>query len=133
MIEAVTAIIGQEVEMANKYRILSDGGAEELFFAVEETSCCMRQVKQCVPDCVPWKLDILYTQNGASQLAYRLEREFTCTFCCFNRPVVTVTDMISNQKIGSIQDPFACCNLTFHVRDQNDTDVLLANGGCCQW
>merc|ERR1719266_1741907 len=74
MIEALTAIIGQEIEMANKYKIFADGGNEELFYAVEETDCCMRQLKQCAPDCAPWKLDILYTQGGAQTLVYKLER-----------------------------------------------------------
>merc|ERR1740121_999394 len=110
-IEALTAIIGQEVEMANKYQIFSDGGGEELFFAAEETDCCTRQLKQCCPDCAPWHLNILYTYQGHQQLVYRMERPWTCTFCCFNRPVVEVTDMTTMTKIGSISDPWACCDL----------------------
>eukprot|EP00928_Gymnodinium_smaydae_P016657 TRINITY_DN16288_c0_g1_i1.p1 TRINITY_DN16288_c0_g1~~TRINITY_DN16288_c0_g1_i1.p1 ORF type:complete len:388 (-),score=74.48 TRINITY_DN16288_c0_g1_i1:324-1433(-) len=133
MIEALTAIIGQEIEMPNRYKIFADGGEEEIFFAAEETNCIMRQVKQCFPDCAPWKLNILYTQGGNNQLVYRLDRDFSCTCCCFNRPVVNVTDVTSGQKIGSFQDPFACCDLTFRLRDANDNDVLKAAGGCCQW
>jgi len=133
MIEALTAIIGQEVEMPNRYKIFNGDTQEELFFAVEQTDFCTRQVKQCLPDCAPWKLDILYTQGGAQQPAYKLERDWTCTFCCFNRPVVTVTDAVTGEKIGSLQDPFACCDLTFTVRDSMDNAALKLNGGCCQW
>lgn len=132
LIEAVTSIIGQEVEMANKYSIKSDGG-EELFFAVEKTDCCTRQAKQCCPDCAPWSVDVMYTQGGANQTAFQLKRDFTCTCLCFNRPNVDVIDATSGNKIGSIKDPFACCDLTFNVRDQEDSTVLKANGGCCQW
>merc|ERR1712176_12997 len=119
--------------MANKYKVFADGGQDELFYAVEETDCCIRQLKQCAPDCAPWKLDILYTQGGAQTLVYKLEREATCTCLCFNRPVVTVTDVAQGKKIGSIQDPFACCDLTFTIRGPDDEDALKANGGCCQW
>lgn len=133
MSEAFSAVLGKEIELGNKYRILAEGGAEELFFAAEETSCCMRQAKLCAPDCAPWKLNILYTQGATPQLVYRMEREWTCTCCCFNRPVLTVTDVTTDQKIGSIKDPFSCCNLTFHIRDPKDDDVLRAKGGCCQW
>eukprot|EP00421_Protoceratium_reticulatum_P073145 CAMPEP_0168407218 /NCGR_PEP_ID=MMETSP0228-20121227/26049_1 /TAXON_ID=133427 /ORGANISM="Protoceratium reticulatum, Strain CCCM 535 (=CCMP 1889)" /LENGTH=64 /DNA_ID=CAMNT_0008420881 /DNA_START=6 /DNA_END=197 /DNA_ORIENTATION=- len=62
--------------------------------------------------------------------AFNMKRDFTCTCCCFNRPVVEMTDVASGQKIGSIQDPWACCDLTFSVRDPSDTTVLKANGGC---
>mmetsp|Transcript_47453 Transcript_47453/g.113881 ORF Transcript_47453/g.113881 Transcript_47453/m.113881 type:complete len:250 (+) Transcript_47453:68-817(+) len=131
IMEAITAIIGQEVEMANKYKILANG--EQIFFAVEQTDCCSRQLKQCLPDCAPWNLDILYTQGGASMQAFHLQRDFTCTICCLNRPVVNVTDVTTGQEIGSIQDPCACCDLTFAVRGPDGEDALKAKGGCCQW
>lgn len=132
-VEAITAMLGIEVEMANKYRIYADGGEQELFYAVEQTSCCQRQLKQCLPDCAPWQVDVLYTQDGSQEKAFRMERDFTCTCCCLNRPVVNVTDAKSNDKLGSIRDTFACCDLTFLVRDAADQEVLRARGGCFQW
>jgi len=135
IIEAITAIIGQEIEMGNKYKITAEDESQELFFAVEETDCMTRQFKQCCPDCAPWNLKIMYTQGGANQEAFKLNREWTCTFCCFNRPVVDIVDVPSGQKLGSISDPFACCDLTFSVKEPSEkTDtVITANGGCCQW
>jgi hypothetical protein len=132
MIEALTAIIGQEIEMGNKYKIMTQS-EEEIFFAVEETDCMTRQLKQCCPDCAPWSLGIAFTQGGANQKVFHMKRDWTCTFCCFNRPVVEVIDVPSGQKLGSISDPFACCDLTFDVRDPGDQTVIKANGGCCQW
>merc|ERR1712113_15299 len=55
---------------------------------------------------------------------------FTC--CCFNRPVVDLIDEASGQKIGSIRDPWACCDLTFTMRDEQDEDAIFIKGGCCQ-
>uniref|UniRef100_A0A7S4QGY9 Phospholipid scramblase n=1 Tax=Alexandrium monilatum TaxID=311494 RepID=A0A7S4QGY9_9DINO len=133
IIEAVTAIIGQEIEMANKYKIV-DGDNNQQFFAAEETGCCTRQLKQCAPDCAPWSVGIAYTPPGGPEMkAFTLKRDWTCTCLCFNRPVVDVYDDATKQKLGSISDPFACCDLTFSIRDPSDNLVLKANGGCCQW
>lgn len=132
MLEAMTAALGTEIEMPNKYKIYNES-KEEIFFAVEKTGFCARQLKQCLGDCTPWDVEILYTEGGRNQVAYRLKRDWTCTVCCFNRPVVEVHDAVTGEKVGSLQDPFACCDLTFHVRDSEDKNVLDVNGGCCQW
>jgi len=138
MLEAVTAALGTEVEMANKYEIYGQNrGAElsetHLFYAVEETDFCTRQVKSCCPDCAPWNVSIFYTEGGQQQLALKLERPCTFTCCCFNRPTVEVKNVVSGQVMGSLVDPFACCNLTFSVQDPQQNLLLKANGGCCQW
>lgn len=117
--------------MANKYKIMS--GGREIFFAVEKTDCLTRQVKQCLPDCAPWNLDIMYTEGGYNQPAFTMKRDWTCTCCCFNRPVVVMQDATTGRPIGSITDPFACCDLTFAIRDPEDNVMIKANGGCCQW
>merc|ERR1712232_695589 len=132
LVQALTAVIGVEVDMANKYKILDENG-QEYFFAVEQTDFCTRQMKrgQCA-DCVGWNADVLYTFGGASQQFLHMSRDHSCTCCCFNRPVVDITDVASGQKIGSIKDPFACCDLTFTLMDAQDNDVLYAKGGCCQ-
>lgn len=133
-IEALTAVMGAEIEMANKYEIFS-GQGKPIFFAGEETSFCKRQMKNYCADCSPWDVDILYIENGAQRNAFKLERPWTCTCCCFNRPVVDVKDAASGESIGSLRDPFACFDLTFSIRDPADPPetVLKASGGCCQW
>jgi len=131
-VEAITAALGMELEMANKYKVFASGGEQELFYAVEQTEFCTRQLKNCCPDCAPWHLHVLYTEGGGNQVAYELNRDCTCTCCCFNRPVVEIKDA-TGAKVGSIRDPFACCDLTFTLRDSADAEVLKAKGGCCQW
>jgi len=131
-IEAITALLGQEVEMANKYKVYDQTGERELFYAVEKTDFCTRQLKQCCGSCAPWSVDIFYTERGDRELAYHLERPWTCTCCCLNRPVVDVIDVPTQTKIGSITDPCTCFNLSFAVKDKNGDVPLTVTGGCCQ-
>jgi hypothetical protein len=131
MVEALTAALGAEVEMANKYNVLDDSG-KAIFFAKESTDCCTRQLKSCFGDCAPWELDMWYLPDGSDQPAFYLKREWTCTCCCLNRPKITMTDA-AGETLGSIQDPFACCNLTFTIRDESDESIATIEGGCCQW
>lgn len=135
LLEAATAIMGQEIEMGNKYKVFAGSEKDtgrEIFFAAESTGFCTRQLKQCCGDCAPWDLQVLYTEDGKSDLAFKIERGWTLTCCCFNRPVATMTDADGN-KIGSLRDPFACCDLTFSIRDEHNHDKIHAKGGCCQW
>jgi len=131
LIEAATAMLGQEVEMANKYKIFDERN-DEIFYAVEQTDCCMRNLKQCLGDCASWKVDILYTKDGNKQHAYRLERPFTCTCGPCNRPTVTVTDNNTGDPIGKIMDPCTCCGLDFRIKDKDDNQVMNVHGSCCQ-
>jgi hypothetical protein len=132
-IEALTAALGNEFEMPNKYSISFDDDDEQVFFAAEQTDCCRRQQKQCCPDCAGWELSFLYTKGGNSIPAFEMKRDCTFTCCCFNRPKAALTYHESEEVIGYLKDPFACCGLTFDVLDENEEVVMHANGGCCQW
>lgn len=135
MLQEVTAILGAEIEMANRYRVLDRAG-NQLFYAVEHTNCCVRQLqKGCCHDCAPWSVDVLYTPPGALQQRFMsLRRPCQLTCCCVNRPVATVVDDETQATLGSFRDPCSCCLLRFQVRDATDNDVLIVNGGhcCCQ-
>jgi len=131
IVEAVSAALGHEIEMANKYTVYAPGKVP-VFFAAEQTDFCTRQAKGFCPDCAPWHLDVVYTKDGRSDRAFNLERDCTCTCCCFNRPRVEIKDASTGRLIGSITDPWACCDLTFTLRDAQDNTVLKAVGGCCQ-
>lgn len=39
---------------------------------------------------------------------------------------------MSNAKIGSVQDPWSCCDTTFVIYDENDNAILKVHGSCCQ-
>merc|ERR1719446_1071025 len=96
MLQEVTALLGAEIEMANKYNIL-DGAGNQIFYAVEETDCCRRQLQNgCCHDCAPYDVNILYTPPmNQRQLFVRMTRAFQCTCCCINRPVADVNDVTS--------------------------------------
>lgn len=130
-LEAVSAILGAEIEMANKYQIFNQDGSEQLFYAVEQTDFCTRQLKQCCGDCAAWNVDILYTQGGRSDQAFKLHRDFTMTCCCLNRPAVDV-NTAQGQKIGTLRNPCTACDLVFDIEDATGTPLLKINGSCCQ-
>lgn len=134
LLQEATALLGAEIEMANKYRILDHVG-NQMYYAVERTDCCRRQMQNsCCHDCASWEVDVLYTPPGAlSQHFLALRRPCQLTCCCLNRPTADVVDTAgpAQQKIGSFRDPCTCCNLRFEVRDAADNDVLVVNGGCC--
>lgn len=136
--EQLSYAMDVDIEMGNKYRVVAgpnhpEGPNHQIFFGIERTDCCMKQMKTSCRDCAPWDLDILYTEgNNRPTTAFRLRREWTFTCCCFNRPKVDVLSS-SGQVIGSIVDPYSCCgNLTFQILGPQGQEVLTADGGCCQ-
>lgn len=131
-LEAAAALLGQEVEMANKYSAMDKYTGQPLFYVVEQTDFCTRQIKQCCNDCAPWSADILYTGAGYPQRALRMERPWTCTCCCFNRPTVHIMDAMNGQPLGSITDPCNCCGMDLTTYDPYGNTLFSANGGCCQ-
>lgn len=134
-IEAVSAFAGagQEFEMPNKYKVLDPDG-NQVFFIVENTDMCTRQCKNCAGDCAPWNVQIrVIAEDGSAEEAYTLERPWTCTCCCFCRPTVTITNVRTGDVVGKMIDPFACCDLTFKIKDGDDEDQMYVKGGCCQW
>jgi len=129
VLEAATAIVGTQIQFANKYKILDVEG-RQIFFAAEETSLMKRQLKMFCPTCAPWKVGIALTDE-TNEKAFIVDRPCTCTICCWNRPVANISDA-SGTPLGTIQDPFLCCNYMFTVKDPSENDVLYVDGGCCQ-
>lgn len=132
LLQEITALLGDEIEMANKYDIMDQAG-NKLFFAVERTGCCRRQMQSmCCHDCASWEVDVLYTPPGSvNQTFLELKRPCQLTCCCLNRPVANVVEATTQTKIGSFRDPCTLCSMRFQVRDERDNDVLEVNGGCC--
>lgn len=152
ILEAASALLGTELEMANRYSIYAKGSGKDtssMFYAVEKTDFFRRMMKtSCCNDCMSWDVDVLYTGNpqqlytadgqlytgkAEPEKFLGIKRSFTYTCCCFNRPVADVILEPSGQKIGSIRDPWALCNFTFDLRDAEDESVYKVDGGCCQW
>lgn len=158
MLETAAGLFGElmgidaELEMANKYVIRTEQG-HPLFFAVEQTDFCNRQ---CGGDCRGIDIDmvvlgqdpnIMAQADGnydwsfnpfpkvdltGSQKFIHLHKDCQCTCCCFNRPIINVTDGNTGQIVGKIKNPWACCDMTFDLMDANDQPTLTSKGGCCQ-
>ena len=68
------------------------------------------------------------------EMCLEFERPCTCTFLCFDRPVLKVYHTEGGQKryIGKVVDNCDCLNFTFDVRDANNDLVFYVKGECCQ-
>lgn len=132
LLEVASALLGQEIEMANKYSVRDQNTGNQLFYAVESTDCCAMQLKQFLGDCAAWSVDILWTGGGGGELAMKMERPWTCTCCCFNRPTVYMTDVVTGQEMGHITDPCNCIGMDLAAVDPQGEKLFTANGGCCQ-
>jgi len=131
VIEAVTALLGQEVEMANAYQVYASGGWDDKFKAVEQTNLCLRNLKQIFGDCTPWSLDIFYREGMGDEKAFHLDRPCSATCCCICRPVANMVDAEGN-AIGSLRDPWdPCCGLGFEVMDAEGNKVYDMTSGAC--
>lgn len=131
VIEAVSSLMGQEVEMANAYKVYAPNGWDDLFYGVEQTNLCLRNVKQIFGDCTPWSLDIFYKQGCGSEHAFHINRPASCTICGCNRPIAYMMDVDGNE-MGSLRDPGGSCGgLGFEINDPNGNAVFTANSGCC--
>jgi len=124
-------------ESAHKYDVYSgrSGSGSRIFYAEENSGCCCRQVQTMCPDCAPIEVhidEIGYISNTDN--AFKLKKDWSCTFCCINRPVIYMYDKGGN-KMGSIRDPCPLCptNMTFDIRDHEDNFLLHAESGICQW
>merc|ERR1712039_50229 len=86
----------------------------------------------CFGDCTPWTLDILYAEGLGATEAYHVDRPFSLTCCCFNRPTAYMTDAEGN-PLGSLRHPWTCgCVPAFQVYDSKENPVLDVSGSSCQ-
>lgn len=137
--DAAEAITGCERE--NRYNIYAidangDKKGHPIFKAQEKSGFLARC---CLPaNCQPFNMRIR-NQDPVSQEIdgsdlLRLEREFKCTFCCLNRPEMTVRNVErgADELLGKIVNPFLCCAYGINVLDATDKLKYVIRGDCCQ-
>lgn len=134
LVEAMSAMAGagSELEMPNKYKVLTEDG-RQIFFIHETTDMCTRQMKACCcEDCGAWNVDMrVINADGEAETAFVLQRPWTCTCCCLNRPHISIADH-EGREIASITDPCACCDITFTIKNEEQGNEMYVKGGCCQ-
>lgn len=133
-VEAMTGF-----ETNNKY-VLRDSDSNDVFFVKEDSTCCERFCSGAGGGlCKQWRMDIFLMgdaglQGGLESMTpfMHLERPCHPTICCFNRPEVVVTDAQTKMKIGTIREPWTCCNLKFEVLNSADQPTLNVEACPCQ-
>lgn len=120
--------------------VVYDDVDRPLFWVQENTPACARN---CIPqaECRPWVLDIhnigpegLPEGNHGVHFPkfLHVEKRCTCTCCCYDRPVAVVTELPSNRVLGTVRDPFACCNFAYEVFDAAGRERLQGSACCTQ-
>ena len=64
-----------------------------------------------------------------------LKRDYQCTLCCCNRPVITVDNVFGGvpRRIGHVKHLCSVCDLAFEVYMDGDERALYRiEGSCCQ-
>lgn len=129
--------------MENRFWVFSkdDTGKYNLFFDCKECSTyCSRNC------CQPWDRyyvmkvnlirDPISPPDFTSENSFAaLNREYYCTCCSSNRPVLTCHyGNIKNPIFGSIIEPFTCCDCSpwIHVRNKLNEVIFTINTICCQ-
>mmetsp|Transcript_60079 Transcript_60079/g.69597 ORF Transcript_60079/g.69597 Transcript_60079/m.69597 type:complete len:346 (-) Transcript_60079:216-1253(-) len=127
-------------DMENRYLIFpanqqGDGKkGKALFKAKEKSGWCSRQC--CHPDCRPFKMDVLHEykdlEDGDPFLA--LDRPYTCTFLCCNRPYMTVqrNEAGQNENLGVIKAPWTCYDHQVDIYNGGDDLRYKIVANCCQ-
>merc|ERR1719330_1968091 len=119
LLEAVSCF-----EQQNMYVVYAGEGTDQQLFWVQENSSCIQ--RNCLPpDCAPWTLSfhdlqqpVPDGQSGKHNPEFlRIERPCSFTCLCFNRPEATITEVPSGRVLGSLRDPWACCNFTYELKD----------------
>jgi len=132
-------------EMPNKYVCSDPLTNMDLFVAAERSAGIGGMIGRQLFEGGqrPFEMDVaLLTGPAQPPLNFiHLERPFKCTCCCFERPEVYISNSMTGQLLGSVVDPFACCMMTFDIKDiadnpvleisHNPCDLSLVCWGCC--
>merc|ERR1719491_635041 len=80
----------------NNWYLIKNEVGQDVFFVKEDSTCIERNC--CSGECKAWRMDAVllpYGFQGPQTMGVpfmHLERPFTCTCCCFNRPEVFITE-----------------------------------------
>jgi len=127
----------------NWYTVMDADGAP-IFYVKEDSTCVERNC--CSGACKAWRMD-MYLPGDSKDISQddhkpfmHLERPFTFTCCCLNRPTVHVSEFVekgnspTGRELGTLYDPCTCCNLQTTIIPAAGTDNshLKIVGSPCQ-
>lgn len=139
-------------ELENEYTIYAgnphdpDVEVEKInkVFTCKERSTCFQRTC-CASFSREFAMDIRYkgmeyneltSQYGCTWLPFvALKREYKCTCCCINRPVLTVELNYNGikEQLGYIVSEFNCCVFSFAIHEGKEEKASYKlSGDCCQ-
>ena len=138
--DIVEAVIGcQQPNNYHVYGKMPDGQLSYIFKCREFSSFCMRCF--CSFDCRQFSMKI----KVASQQQYEnteddefsdsiidINKKCKCPFLCLIRPDMKIILTHKNEKLGTIEEGFSCCDPVFNIYDKNDKKIFHITANCCQ-
>lgn len=119
------------------YPMARDGEVKgnQLFKAKEKSGFCARQCMSA--ECRPFQLwvGLVDTDEALNKEPFLfLDRKCKCTFCCFNRPEISVTYVEDgkNEYVGKISDPWTLCDIALKVYDKDNKLKYIVEASFCQ-
>lgn len=121
-------------EMPNQFMCSDVVTGQDLFVAAERSDGILGVIGRQVFEGSErqFKMNVSTLSGPEQQEPFlTLDRPFKCTCCCFNRPEVFIGDARTGAPIGSVEDPFACCMMTFDMKDATGVPVLEIDHNPC--
>ena len=135
-LELLEVVTGCQTENSyNVFELGEDGEkkGEAFLKAKEKSDTCARIFLPS--SCRPFKMKINHKGGNQDHNNFLdMDREYTCTCFCLNRPEMTVTNTENgeNNRIGKVTNPFLCCDYGVDVYDKDNMITHLIRGDCCQ-
>lgn len=145
--QATGAIIRQEIELAevytgcetqNRYQVFiqSPMGLKYAFKCNERSGCCSRCC--CANSCRGLDIVIRHVASAAeldtdiSKIFMRAHKPCALGCCCLCRPRMDIYFEENKKYLGSVREPFTCCDKDAEVYDENHNLKYRMVGDCCQ-
>ena len=86
--------------------------------------------------CPLQEYDIVKQVNKPKWIPFlQLKRDYQCTMCCCNRPVIYVDDVTGKEatRLGSVKDVWSACGYAFELfTSADDRPIFRVTASCCQ-
>lgn len=125
------ALVGCAKEQVFNVFDVDDNTGALLLQCREKSDCCARV---CLGgSCRPFMMQVTNILDGS--VALWIEREFSCTFLCCNRPLARIYVFGPNNEkmfLGQIKDVFRCCSYEFEITDHKGNKIYSLDTPLCQ-
>ncbi|CAH1776139.1 unnamed protein product [Owenia fusiformis] len=127
-VELLEVVTGFETQ--NKYEIKNSMG-QQVYFAQEESGCCMRQC------CGPGRGFTMHITDNLGQEVIRCRRPFKCCAgCCWCASAeccayTLIVETPAGEVLGTVRQACSPWTPKFTIMDANDQTIFDVKGPCC--